>query len=339
MADTYRLFVGIDIAAATATVSWQVPGRSPSTAITIDQTPEGYRVLHGRLGKLGPSPTCTLVVMEASSPYWASLATFLVRHGYVVSVINPYQAHHFAKALLKRAKTDAIDAQTLAQLALLLQPSPWTPPPALYEELYQRLAQRDALLGMQNQVRNQRHALIQGPVIIASVRERLDALDEQLTQQITTIDQELLMLLAEATVQQHEWARTITCLQTIPGIGLVTALWMVVSTLNFTICTSAEQLASYAGLAPMPHQSGTSVKKYAQIGHSGNSRLRTAVYLATLSGARYNPLLKAFYDRLLQAGKPKKVARCAVARKLLHLAWAIGTNHRQFDATYHQPAA
>ena len=97
--------------------------------------------------------------MEATGSYWISLATRLVHEGFVVSVINPAQAHHFAKALLKRAKTDAIDAQTLAQLAMVLQPEPWTPPPPIYYALQQRLAQRDDLLNLRQQVRNQLHAL------------------------------------------------------------------------------------------------------------------------------------------------------------------------------------
>jgi transposase len=87
----------------------------------------------------GIAPTEILVVMEATGIYWLALATFLARYGYAISVVNPAQAHHFAKALLKRAKTDAIDAQTLTQLAVCLQPDLWTPPPAISEELEQRL--------------------------------------------------------------------------------------------------------------------------------------------------------------------------------------------------------
>jgi transposase len=84
-----------------------------------------------------------------------------VERGYQVSVVNPKRAHHVAKVLLKRSKTDAIDAQTLARLGALLQPTPWTPPPAIYTELQQRLTHRDALMGMRQQLRNQRHALVQ----------------------------------------------------------------------------------------------------------------------------------------------------------------------------------
>jgi transposase len=72
-------------------------------------------------------------------------------------------------------------------------------------------------------------------------------------------------------------------------------------------------------------------RKNSEIGHSGTGRLRTALYLATLSAARFNPVIKTFYDRLRAAGKPAKVARCAAARKLLHLAFALVTHQKDFD--------
>jgi transposase len=74
----------------------------------------------------------------------------------------------------------------------------------------------------------------------------------------------------------------------------LTALWMVVTTMNFSLCSCAEQAAAYAGLAPMPRESGTSVHKRPCIGHTGNGRLRTVLYMATLSAARYNPVIKGF---------------------------------------------
>ena len=86
----------------------------------------------------------------------------------------------------------------------------------------------------------------------------------------------------------------------------------------------------------MPRESGRSVRGRWAIGHDGNGRLRTALEMATLSAARYNPASKAFYDRLRAAGKPPKVARCAAARKLLHLAWALGTKQQRFDPDHRQ---
>jgi transposase len=179
-------------------------------------------------------------------------------------------------------------------------------------------------------------------VAVASVLTRLESLDQQLSAQIAEIESELVDILHQSSPETPEavdWSKTITCLQTIPGIGLLTALWIVVSTLNFTLCQSAEQAAAYAGLAPIPRQSGTSVNKRPCIGHTGNARLRTALYLATLSGTQYNPTLKTFYERLLAKGKPKKVARCAAARKLLHLAWAVGTKQEAYMASCPPTAA
>ena len=131
----------------------------------------------------------TLVVLEATGSYWITLATTLAPWGDAVSVINPSQAHDFAKALLKRAKTDAIDAQTLAQLGALLQPERWTPPPAIYRELQQRLAQRDSLLDLRQHVTNQLHALEQGAVVIGAVRRRMEVLIATLNAQIKEVEE------------------------------------------------------------------------------------------------------------------------------------------------------
>lgn len=328
----YQLFVGVDIAAATATAAWLPPGGGLTRPMTIDQTPAGFAAIERRLLATGHAPGAILVVMEATGSYWITLATTLVHAGFAVSVVNPAQAHHFAKALLKRAKTDAIDAQTLAQLAALLQPAPWPPPPAIWHELQQRLAQRDALQSMQRQVRNQLHALEQGPVVIAPVRERMEALIATLAEQLAAVDAEI----GAALGQDEAWAAAARRLQNITGIGVITAGWLLVTTLNFTACDSPEAPTAYAGLAPQPRQSGTSVRGHPRIGHTGNARLRTALYLATLSAAQHNPLIKVFYDRLRAAGKPMKVARCAAARKLLHLAWAVGRGGQAFDPTYAQ---
>jgi transposase len=272
--------------------------------------------------------------MEATGSYWITLATALHAAGYAVSVINPMQAHHFAKALLKRAKTDAIDAQTLTQLAAKLQPERWTPPPDVYYELQQRLAQRDALLDLRQQVRNQLHALLQGPVVIAVVRTRMEQLIATLTAQLAQVEAEI----APTLQQDAEWAQAARRLQTIKGIGLLTAAWLVVTTVNFRVCPSADAAVGYAGLAPMPYDSGTSVHGRRRIGHRGNRRLRTALYMATLSAAQHNPIIRAFYERLCAAGKLKKVARCAAARKLLRIAWAVAVKGQVFDPAYRQRA-
>ncbi len=116
----------------------------------------------------------------------------------------------------------------------------------------------------------------------------------------------------------------------------MTASWLLVSTLNFALCSGPEALTASVGLAPVPRESGRRVRGRPHIGHDGNARLRTALYMATRSATRYNPAITAFYQRLRAAGKPPKVARCAAARKLLHQAWALGSKRQHFDPGHKQ---
>ena len=328
----YRLFVGVDSAAQTVTTVWMAPGASPGRPVTLDQTPQGFSALQARLLAAGHVAADILVVMEATGSYWVSLATTLAHASFAVAVINPDQAHNVAKAVLQRAKTDAIDARMLARLAATLHPAPWTPPPAIYTELQQRLAERDTLIGLRQQVRNQRHALVQLPVVIPAVRARMEELIATFDAQIATIEREITQILP----RDAGWAASAALLVSIAGIGVLTAAWLLVTTLNFTIGATPEAVTAYAGLAPVPKESGTSVRGRGAIGHGGNKRLRTALYRATLSATRYNPPIKAFYERLRAAGKPTKVARCAAARTLLHLAWAVVRKGRAFDPLYAQ---
>jgi len=290
---SYRLFVGVDMAATTATVSWMRLGEKACRPVTIEQPPDGYASLERKLRATGQAPDQVLIVMEATGSSWITLATQLVYTGFQVRVINPAQAHPFAKALLKRAKTDAIDAHTLAQLAMMLHPPPWTPPPPIYYELQQRLAPRDAVLDLQQQVRHQLHALDQLPEVSETVRQRFAQWLTTFATQLATVEAEIL----EVWQQEAAWATAAQRLQSIKGIGWVTAAWILVTTRNFTTCDTVEGLTAYAGLAPMPRQSGTSVWHRPSIGHTGPARLRTAFYMATLSTAQHNPMIKAFYTR------------------------------------------
>ncbi len=325
----------MDIAAVTATVTWAGPAHPAPRPIVLDQTPAGYASLHERLAATGIPAAETLVVLEATSTYWIRWATALHTAGYAVSVVNPQQAHDFAKALRQRGKTDPLDARMLAQLGAKLTPPSWTPPPAIYQELQQRLAQRDSLLVWWRQVLNQHHAWQHEHVVVTAVADRQQALVTLIDGQIAEVEQEIKALVQ----QEHAWAARIVRLQTVPGVGLITAAWLVVATLNFTACANAEAASAYAGLAPRPWESGTSIRGRAHLGPGGHARLRTALYMATLAAARWHPAIKAQYERLRAAGKPVKVARCAAARKLLHQLWAIGTKQQAFDPAYGQAEA
>jgi transposase len=343
---SFKCFTGVDIAAKDFTAATLLPGGKPKLEKKpFEQTAEGFSHFLARLAAAasGISPQEHLVVMESTGPYWVALAVYLTQKGYAVSVVNPAQVHFFAKAQLKRSKNDKLDAHTLAEFAQTMQPKLWIPPPQFYHELRQRISQRDSLLKLKNQVENQLHALIVNPIIIESVRDQLKELSATLSAQIEQMDQELAKLLKvelkelsqeiEADLSQEKaWKKSIALLRTIPGIGPLTACWLVLSTLNFTTCQSPEGLVLYAGLAPIERSSGSSIRGHPQIGHSGNGRLRTLLYMATLTAARYNPMIKVFWQRLrVEKHKPVKVARCACARKLLHLAFSIVKSGKPFD--------
>lgn len=325
-----ELFVGIDIAQQTAQISWLTAGQAPCASFTIKQTPVGFDQLRHHLATTQVPPPQTLVVLEATGVYWSRLALDLQAAGYPVAVINPAQAHYFAKAQLRRSKTDALDAQLLAQFAERMRPTPWTPPPAVYHEIEQRLQLRQALLTARQAARNQLHALLAGAVAVISVQQRLEAVITFYDEQLARLETDLRANLP----QEGAWARNLDLLLTINGIGRWTALWLLVATVNFSSCTTVEEAVGYAGLGPVQHTSGTSVRGREHLPHGGHKQLRTALYLATLSAARHNTLIAPFYARLIAAGKPKKVARCAAARKLLHLAWAVVTKQQAYDPHY-----
>jgi transposase len=345
----FEAFVGVDIAAKTFTAAFALgEGKPKLEKKPFEQDAEGFTRFLGRLAASEIIPNRQLIVMEATGPYWVALAVTLAQAGYRVSVANPSQVHYFAKAQLKRAKSDELDALTLAEFgqSRAMRLRLWSPPPSFYHELCQRISQRESLLKLQNQVENQLHALTVGPVVIESVRTQLEELRHTILLQIGQMDEELKSLIkveladfekVDETLLTPEqlYKKNIALLRTIPGIGVMTACYLVLATLNFTTCERAEALVHYAGLAPLEYSSGTSIRGRPSIGHSGNARLRTMLFMATLTAARYNPVIKIFYQRLHQEKhKPSKVARCACARKLIHLAFGIIKSRKPFEVDH-----
>ncbi len=322
---TPSLVVGVDIAAKTFTAAW-TPTTKP---VSFNQTTEGFQKLQDSLLAVVRKPHDVLVVMEATGSYWVSLAVALHEMGFDVSVVNPKVIHNYAKTLPRRSKTDTLDAQLIRQFGAERTPPRWTPPPAVYHELRQRLVARDALLEMYQQARNQRHALLQWPVLVQSVVDQFNAIEQDFLARLKVLDKEIA-----TTLQLGDWATSAALLQTIPGIGVQTTAWLLVATLNFALCPSPEMAVGYVGLNPLQYESGTSVRGRPALGRGGHRRLRRALYQAAVTAARFNPPLKIFYERLRERGKPCKVARCAVARKLLHLAWAVTTKQQPFDLSY-----
>jgi transposase len=313
----YQLYVGIDVSLKTLSVAW---GRSAETigkAQTYLQTRVGYQALVKALRATGCKAQQAVVVLEATSTYWMQVAVVLCEAGYEVRVVNPKQAHHFMQAQMQQTKTDAIDAQRLAQMAAQQALRPWQPPSTVWEAVYQRLVERDQVVTMQQMARNELHAFQQrvqpDAAVLARHHQQLVALKQRLDQ----IDRELKVLLKDS-----EWADLLRCLCQVKGIGLLGAAWLLVITNGFTTCDSAEQLASYLGLVPHRNDSGQR-KAHKPLGNAGHARARRVLYQGAISAVRFNPPIRDHYLSLRARGKPVKVARCAAARKLVHQVFAI----------------
>ena len=178
--------------------------------------------------------------------------------------------------------------------------------------------------------RNQLHALERQPCSIARVRTRLQELIATLNEQMAEVETEISMSLE----QDEAWVAAAAHLATIKGLGALTIAWVLTATCNFTPTKTPGAAANYAGLVPQVRQSGTRVRGRPKIGQAGHARLRQALYMAALSALQHNLLIKTFYQRLLAKGKPKKVAVCACARKLLRSAWAVGTKQQAVDVAH-----
>jgi transposase len=189
---------------------------------------------------------------------------------------------------------------------------------------------RDTFVQMKVQADNLHKSFLRLPRVVPAVAARLEGQSLWVESEIRAIERELVAF----TKQDDPWAIAARRVMTIRGIGLLTARRIIVTTRCFENCDTPDQAASYAGLVPFARTSGTSLRERQAGKHGGNRLLRLALYQAAGSAIRFNTGLRVFYDRLRAAGKPAKLARCAVARKLLHIAWAVVTKKRDYDPEY-----
>jgi transposase len=268
--------------------------------------------------------------MEATGSYWVGLASALVAAGWTVSVVSPASARDYARATLRRAKTDAVDAAMLAAYGRDLQPAAWTPPPPEVRELQLLARQRDDLVQLQTATRNRQHALAQLPGVPAEALASAEAVLAVLAEQIARLE----ALIRQRALAAGRLAADVQRLDAIKGVGLLTAALVVTELWGLGPNVTPAQAVAYAGLDPAPRESGTSVRGGTHISKTGNARLRQALHMAALSAAQHNPLFRTLYQRLLAHGKPKLVALTAVARKLLVVMVTLMRHQRTFDPTW-----
>jgi transposase len=297
------IFVGIDVSKDRLDVHVVPSGE----AFAVARNGEGLAGLNERLGRLG---TVTVAV-EATGGFETVVAASLAGAGLPVVVVNPAQVRAFAQALGKRAKTDPIDAAVIAQFVAMTKPDIRPLPDEQTRALADLVARRRQIVQMivAERQREKRATL---PRLQRSIQRLLTALEKELN--------ELDRALDDAVRGSPAWRQNEGLLKSVPGIGSVIARTLMAELPELGTLDRRE-IAALAGLAPWTRQSGK-WKGKSFIG-GGRTSVRAALFIGALVAARFNPALKAFRQRLIDAGKPKIVATVAVARKLLTILNAI----------------
>jgi transposase len=243
-------------------------------------------------------------VFESTGPYHLGLALALWEAKLELSILNPARVRFFAKSMGK-AKTDPLDKEIIGRFARVKEPEPTPAPEPVMRELTEFLHRRDNLIESRS-AEKARLEQTRHPLVIKQIKSSIKAL----TQQLKELDQ----WMAQRVKEKPSLKAKIDHLCKIKGVGFLTALTLVITVPELGTL-SRNRICRLVGLAPLNDDSGQGGKK--RFIQGGRKRPRSSLYMASLSASRYNEVLAGFYQRLLKAGKAKKVALTAVMRKLL----------------------
>jgi len=294
------MFVGIDVAKAELVVVVRPSGET----WTVPNDVTGVRALVQRLEQATP----TLVVLEATGGYELPCVAALLAATLPVVVVNPRQVRDFARSTGQLAKTDRLDAGMLALFAERVQPAVRALPDPATRALEALMARRRQLVEMLVAEQN-RLGLQRGRgdrQVTASLKQTIAFL----TRQLAMTDTDIGTMVRASPV----WRARDDLLRSVPGIGPIVSRTLLAA-LPELGHLDRRAIAKLVGVAPLNHDSGT--WRGRRTIHGGRAHVRAVVYMGALVASRRNVVLKAFYDRLLAAGKPKKLALVACMRKLL----------------------
>jgi transposase len=306
-----RIIVGIDVSKDRLDVVVRPSGET----FAVERNAAGVEKLAARLSTL----SVHIVALEATGGFETVVAAAMGAAGLPVAVVNPVQVRAFAKAIGQRAKTDPIDAGVIAHFAEAtgLEPRPLPDKQTRFlADLVGRRRQIVAMIGAERQ-REQR---LTAPRLRKSIARLIKALEKELASLDADID--------DAVKGSPAWRAKEELLTSVPGVGPVISRTLVVA-LPELGQLSHKQIAALVGLAPFTRQSGKWRGK-SFIG-GGRTAVRAALFMGAMVAKKHNPVLKAFFDRLVAAGKPKMVALIAVARKLLTILNAIVRNKQPWQ--------
>lgn len=299
-----EIFVGIDVSKAVLDVAILPTGE----AWAVSNSTEGMRDLVQRLKALSP----ILIVLEATGGLERRAVAALAGAALPVVAVNPRQVRDFAKATGKLAKTDAIDAAVLALFADRIRPEQRPLPDAQAQELEALVVRRRQVVDMITAEKNRLSAAPPSKRVRTDIGKTIKWLQKQLD----TIDSDI-----DKSVQRSSaWRDKDDLLRSVPGVGKILSRTLI-SLAPELGTLSRTQMAALIGVAPLNRDSG--LQRGRRFVWGGRAHVRAVLYMAALAAARFNPVIRAFYVRLVAAGKPRKVAIVACMRKLLSILNAI----------------
>ena len=305
-------WVGIDVSKATLDVYIRPIGKALKVANTEGEISQLVEQLK--------SYEINLIVLEATGGLETELIIQLQEALLPVALINPRQGRDFAKATGKLAKTDAIDAQILAHFGEAMKPQVLAVESEETRQLGELVSRRRQLVEMQTAEKNRR-ARARGKAL-ADIEAHIEYLDKRLEQ----LNQEI----EQMTQNNQQWMNKVNLLKTTPGIGQVISTTLV-SDLPELGQLTAKQIARLVGVAPLNHDSGQHKGK--RMINGGRAQIRATLYMGAVVAMRHNPAIKAFYTRLVERGKSKKLALTACVRKMLVILNAMVRDNQ----TWHVP--
>jgi transposase len=287
--------IGVDVSKAKLDIAL------PNESLTIENSAEAIKQqLVDRIQ--GDS---VIVVMEATGGYENQLVSVLHKNGIALAVVNPRRVRDFAKGIGMDAKTDPIDAKAIAYYGEIVKPGPQAAKSDDEKQLRALVERRRQLLGLINQESNRLQQTDD-----AQIKKLIESMIKSLKKQLKTVDDRLAKLVKNSTTNR----RRIEILDSVKGIGPI-AISTFLAELPELGELNRNEIAKLVGLAPINNDTGQRSGKRKTIG--GRGYVRKVLYMATLVATRYNPAIRMFYQRLLAAGKEKKVALIAAMRKLL----------------------
>jgi transposase len=315
-------YAGIDVGAEELVLVIRKNGK-PFDPQKFSNTPADRTRLVKKLVKLPGIIVC----LEATGIYHFDLAIALHDAGVSLMVVNPKSSHNFAKVLMKNSKTDAVDANTLAEYAARMDFVAWARPSNEKLALRSFARRINALTGQKAAAKNHLHAL-------TATQETPKAVLRDAKLAISQLEKRIGCLTAEAVawIEKHpELKRAMDLLVGIKGVAQTSAIALMGELLLLPPDLSHREWVKFAGLDPKAFDSGKSVHKKAHMSKSGNRHIRSALYMPALSAKQHDPHVKAYFDHLVANGKKPLQGVCAVMRKLLHAIHGMLKHDKPFD--------